>query len=111
MLLTDVGTRSRSPRSCSTRSCCLAPTATFPGILFRHCAFRASSLVSPAQLDSLAIHPGERELPLPLREDPAGARFFRRAVKTLIGYELSPTKPITYGMRPIRAILDSRLTL
>ena len=68
------------------------------GILFRHRAFRASHLTSPRQLDGLDIHPGERELPLPLRNDLKEVCIFRRAVKTLTGYEMSATKTITHGM-------------
>ncbi|KAF5131527.1 hypothetical protein E5D57_007882 [Metarhizium anisopliae] len=51
-----------------------------------------------AQLDGLDIHPGERELPLPLRSDLKEVCIFRRAVKTLTGYEMSATKTITHGM-------------
>lgn len=67
-------------------------------ILFRHQAFRASSLTSPEQLANLDIHPGERELPLPLRDDIKDTYIFRRAVKTLTGFDISEDKPITYQM-------------
>ncbi|OAQ57486.1 C2H2 finger domain-containing protein [Pochonia chlamydosporia 170] len=76
----------------------LSPHAFLLGILFRHQAFRASLLTSPMQLDELDIHPGERELPLPLRSDLKEVGIFRRAVKTLTGYEMSATKTITNGM-------------
>ncbi|OAQ58191.1 C2H2 finger domain-containing protein [Pochonia chlamydosporia 170] len=76
----------------------LSPHAFLLGILFRHQAFRASHLTSPRQLDELDIHPGERELSLPLRNDLKEVRIFRRAVKTLTGYEMSATKTITNGM-------------
>ncbi|KAH0593457.1 hypothetical protein MHUMG1_08915 [Metarhizium humberi] len=76
----------------------LSPHAFLLGILFRHGAFRASHLTSPRQLDGLDIHPGERELPLPLRSDLKEVCIFRRAVKTLTGYEMSATKTITHGM-------------
>ena len=76
----------------------LSPHAFLLGILFRHRAFRASHLTSPRQLDKLDIHPGERELPLPLRSDLKEVCIFRRAVKTLAGYEMSLTKTITNGM-------------
>ena len=33
-----------------------------------------------------------------MREDLDDVCIFRRAIKTLTGYELSPTEPITYGM-------------
>ncbi|EFY90641.1 hypothetical protein J3458_013381 [Metarhizium acridum] len=76
----------------------LSPHAFLLGILFRHQAFRACQLTSPRQLDELDIHPGERELPLPLRSDLKEVCIFRRAVKTLTGYEMSTTKTITKGM-------------
>lgn len=76
----------------------LSPHVFLLGVLFRHKAFRASHLTSPKQLDELDIHPGERELPLPLRSDLKEVCVFRRAVKTLTGYEMSATKTITKGM-------------
>lgn len=68
------------------------------GILFRHQLFRAPSLTSPQRLDHLDIHPGERELSLPLKQEYDNVPVFRRTIKTLTGYELSPDKPITYQM-------------
>ncbi|KAH8654664.1 hypothetical protein BGZ61DRAFT_524198 [Ilyonectria robusta] len=76
----------------------LSPHAFLLGILFRHRAFQASNLVSAAQLDNLDIHPDERELRLPLRDDLDDVPLFRRAVKTATGFEMSLTEPITYGM-------------
>lgn len=76
----------------------LSPHNFLLGILFRHRAFRAPSLVSPQQLDNLDIHPGELELPIPLRADLDKVCIFRRAVQTLTGYELSPTEPVTYAI-------------
>ena len=68
------------------------------GILFQHRAFQASSLRSPSCLASLDIHKGEKELPLPLRDDLKETPIFRRAIKTLVGYEMSADKPISYQM-------------
>lgn len=76
----------------------LSPHVFLLGILFRHKAFRAQGLTSPEQLHKLDIHPGERELPLPLRPDLDDVHIFHRAVKILTGYEISPDRPITYGM-------------
>lgn len=76
----------------------LSPYAFLLGILFWHRAFRASHLTSPRQLDGLDIHPSERELPLPLRSDLKEVYIFRRAVKTLTGYEISAIKTITHSM-------------
>ncbi|KAH7012484.1 C2H2 finger domain protein [Microdochium trichocladiopsis] len=79
----------------------LSPDAFLLGILFRHRAFRAfraPDFVSASQLVGLDIYPGERELRLPLRRDLDDVPLFRRAVKTLTGFEMSPTEPITYSM-------------
>jgi hypothetical protein len=76
----------------------LSPHTFLLGILFRHRAFRASDLISASQLDNLEIYPGERELRLPLREDLNEVPLFRRAVKTLTGFEMSITGRISYGM-------------
>ncbi|KAH7357702.1 hypothetical protein B0T11DRAFT_227387, partial [Plectosphaerella cucumerina] len=76
----------------------LCPHAFLLGILFHHRAFRASDLVSVSQLDSLDFHPGERELRLPLREDLDDVPLFRRAIKSLTGFKMSLTEPITYSI-------------
>ena len=68
------------------------------GILYRHRAFDTPMLTSAKQLHKLDIHPGEVELPLPIRDDMKEVYVFRRAVKTLTGYDISPTEPITYNM-------------
>lgn len=54
--------------------------------------------VSAKQLYHLNIYLGEVELLLPFRADMKDVCVFRRAVKTLTGYEISPTEPIPYGM-------------
>ncbi|KAK3687910.1 C2H2 finger domain protein [Podospora appendiculata] len=76
----------------------LSPHVFLLGILFRHRVFRSPMLVSAKQLHHLNIHPGEVELLLPFRADMKDVCVFRRAVKTLTGYEISPTEPIPYGM-------------
>ncbi|KXH36374.1 C2H2 finger domain-containing protein [Colletotrichum salicis] len=55
-------------------------------------------LTSPHHLDNLDIHPGERELPLPLREDLNDTFIFRRAIETFMGYQISTNDRITSGM-------------
>ena len=37
-------------------------------------------------------------MPIPLRDDIKEVYVFRRAVKTLTGYKISSTKPISYGI-------------
>ncbi|KAM5365784.1 hypothetical protein ACJZ2D_010853 [Fusarium nematophilum] len=59
---------------------------------------RASGFVSTLELDNLDIHAGEPQLRLPLRGGLDDVPLLRRAVKTLAGFEMSPTEPITYGM-------------
>ncbi|KAH8659526.1 C2H2 finger domain protein [Ilyonectria robusta] len=76
----------------------LSPHAFLLGILFRHQAFQSPSLTSSQQLDKLDIHPGEFELPLPLRDDLKDVCIFRRPVETLTGYSISPDQPISYQM-------------
>ena len=60
------------------------------GILFTNQAFNAPSLNSPKKLSILDIYPNEQELPLPLKQSLDKTFVFRRAVKTPIGYEISP---------------------
>ncbi|KAK7229589.1 hypothetical protein V2G26_001759 [Clonostachys chloroleuca] len=76
----------------------LSPHVYLLGILFRHQVFKAPSLTSPDKLDMLDIHAGEKELPLPLKREFEDRLVFRRAVKTLTGYDISMDAPITYGM-------------
>ncbi|KAK0612280.1 hypothetical protein B0T17DRAFT_620503 [Bombardia bombarda] len=68
------------------------------GILFRHRAFEAPSLTCPERLTQLDIYPGEQELPIPLKASMKDNYIFRRAIKTLVGYEMSSNKLISYGM-------------
>lgn len=75
----------------------LNPHIFLLGILFRHKAFQPETLVSPDQLWMLHIHPDERELPLPLKNDLKDVYVFRRAIKTVTGYEISQNTPIPNG--------------
>ncbi|KAL4404021.1 C2H2 finger domain-containing protein [Colletotrichum abscissum] len=86
------------PQTMFDPSLLLSPHVFLLGIIFRHRAFRAPSLTSPHHLQSLDIHPGEKELPLPLREDLNQTFIFRRAVETLTGYQMSRNQRISYGM-------------
>ncbi|KAK1840387.1 C2H2 finger domain-containing protein [Colletotrichum chrysophilum] len=86
------------PETMFDPSLLLSPHVFLLGILFRHQSFRAPSLTSPHHLHSLDIHPGERELPLPLREGLNDTFVFRRAVETLTGYQISPDGRISSGM-------------
>lgn len=79
----------------------LSPHVFLLGILFRHQAFRARNLTSPDQLDKLDIHPGELELPLPLREDLNDTYVFRRVMETVTGYTMS-SEPVSNAMMDYR---------
>ncbi|OHE90399.1 C2H2 finger domain-containing protein [Colletotrichum orchidophilum] len=76
----------------------LSPHVFLLDALFRHRAFNASSLTSPHHLDNLDIHPGERELPLPSREDLNDIFTFRRAIETFTGYQIFTNDCLTSGM-------------
>jgi hypothetical protein len=76
----------------------LSPHIFLLGVLFRHRAFRAPNLTSSQKLDNLDIHPGELELPLPLKKELDETFVFRRAVQDLTGLQLSPNEPISYAM-------------
>ncbi|KAK1707756.1 C2H2 finger domain protein [Colletotrichum acutatum] len=86
------------PETMFDPSLLLSPHVFLLGVLFRHRAFNASSLTSPHHLDNLDIHPGERELPLPLREDLNDTFIFRRVIETFTGYQISTNDRITSGM-------------
>ncbi|KAJ4248097.1 hypothetical protein NW762_012867 [Fusarium torreyae] len=76
----------------------LSPHILLLGLMFRHRAFEASSLVSPEHLSSLDIYPGEDYLLLPLKKSMDDVFVFRDTVKTALGgYELSQNTPITYA--------------
>lgn len=69
--------------------------------MFRHSAFLAPSLTHPEGIEQLRIHPGENELPLPLRPELKEVFIFRKAVRTTTGYQISPierNERITYSM-------------
>ncbi|EJP61692.1 C2H2 finger domain protein, putative [Beauveria bassiana ARSEF 2860] len=75
------------------------------GLIFHHRAFRAPDLTSPEQLDLLEIHPGERELSLPLKKDIQGVFLFRKIIKTVTGYEMSAEQiPYSVVSRMLRII-------
>jgi hypothetical protein len=76
----------------------LSPHVFLLGILFQHRAFRARNLTSPHQLKTLDIHPDELEMQLPLREDLKDVYVFRRAVRTLTGFDISNNEPISSAM-------------
>ncbi|KPM43730.1 hypothetical protein AK830_g2836 [Neonectria ditissima] len=77
----------------------LCPHPLLLGLLFRHRAFEASRLTTPELLRKLDIHPGEYELPLPLKESMDEIFVFRQTIKTALnGYVISENIRITYSM-------------
>ncbi|KAH7302950.1 C2H2 finger domain protein [Stachybotrys elegans] len=85
------------PEGIFHRSLLLSPQVFLLAILFRHKAFEASSLTSPECISKLTIHPGENELPIPLKASMDDTYIFRRTILTLTGYEISPKEPISYN--------------
>ena len=55
-------------------------------------------MTCPERLTQLDIHPGEQELPIPLKASMKDVYIFRRAIKTLVGYEISSNELISYGI-------------
>ncbi|CAM1503378.1 Fc.00g081540.m01.CDS01 [Cosmosporella sp. VM-42] len=86
------------PEGIFHRSLFLSPQVFLLGILFRHRAFQAPTLTYPEGIEKLDIHPGENELPLPLKRDLDDVYIFRKAIRTLTGYEISKNENITYSM-------------
>ncbi|KAK0619426.1 hypothetical protein B0T14DRAFT_429475, partial [Immersiella caudata] len=72
-----------------------SPYVFLKGILFRHWAFKVPSLTCPDTVSRLNIHLGKWELPLPLKLSMDDIYIFCRAVKTLVGYEISLIKLIS----------------
>ncbi|KAF5520978.1 hypothetical protein CGCA056_v007802 [Colletotrichum aenigma] len=86
------------PETIFDPSLLLSPHVFLLGILFRHQAFRAPSLTSPHHLSKLDIHNGEKELPLPFKEEVSDTFIFRRAIDTMAGYQISLDERISAGM-------------
>ena len=87
------------PQGIFHRSLLLSPHVFLLTLLFRHNAFdEESGLTCPEDIEKLDIHAGENELPLPLRSDLDDVFIFRRAIRTLTGYEISLSEPVTYAM-------------
>lgn len=60
-------------------------------------AFQAPNLTSGEAITRLDIRPGCNQLPLYLKPDMANIPIFRKSVRTLYGYEISPTEPLPYS--------------
>ena len=67
----------------------LCPHITILALLFTDQAFAASSLTSPEQLFRLRIAPGQKQLPVPLKEEITERPLFRRCKNAVRGVQIS----------------------
>ena len=72
----------------------LCPHITMLALLFADQAFAASSLTSPEQLFRLRIAPGQKQLPIPLKEEMAERPLFRRCKSTATSLQISDDKAL-----------------
>jgi hypothetical protein len=73
-----------------------SPHVFLLGLLFCDRAFAAYNLVSAEELSRLTIPPGRNELPLRLDQSLDNIPVFRKAVRTLHGWDISPDEPLPY---------------
>ena len=74
-----------------------SPHVFLLGLLFYDRAFAAYNLTSPEELSRLMIPPGRNELPLRLNRMLDDIPVFRKAVRTLHGWGISPNEPLPYS--------------
>ncbi|KAF2818073.1 hypothetical protein CC86DRAFT_337582 [Ophiobolus disseminans] len=74
-----------------------SPHVFLLGMLFCDRAFAAYNLTSPEELSRLTIPPGRNELPLRLNPTLDNVPVFRKAVRTLHGWDISPNEPLPYS--------------
>ena len=65
--------------------------------MFADRAFEAPNLTSPEQLGRLEVEPGRNELPLSLRSNLGNIPVFRKAIRTLHGWEISSILQLPYS--------------
>jgi hypothetical protein len=75
----------------------LSPHVLLLGLIFADEAFAAPNLATAEQLSGLDIRPGYEQLPLLLKPSMANIPVFRKSVKTLYGWEISPDEPLPYS--------------
>jgi hypothetical protein len=73
-----------------------SPHVFLLGLLFCDRAFAAYNLVSAEELSRLTIPPGRNELSLRLNRSLDNIPVFRKAVRTLHGWDISPDEPLPY---------------
>ncbi|PVH92773.1 C2H2 finger domain protein [Periconia macrospinosa] len=74
-----------------------SPHAFLLGILFYDKAFAAYNLTSPEELSRLQIPSGRNELPLRLNRKLDDIPVFRKAVRSVDGWVISPSEPLPYS--------------
>ncbi|KAF1364477.1 hypothetical protein EJ07DRAFT_27239, partial [Lizonia empirigonia] len=67
------------------------------GLLFHNQAFAAYNLTSPEELSKLQIPVGRNELPLRLNQKLDNVPIFRKAVRTINGWSISPDEHLPYS--------------
>jgi Protein of unknown function (DUF3435) len=73
-----------------------SPHLILSGIIFDDQAFAPPNLTTPENLSRLDIEPGRNQLPLPFKPGKADVPIFRSIIRTLQGWAVSPTDPLTY---------------
>ncbi|KAF2415628.1 hypothetical protein EJ08DRAFT_673832 [Tothia fuscella] len=86
------------PETVYDPSLIFSPHVLLEGLIFDDQAFAAPSLTSPEKLSDLYIEPGKNQLRLLLKPKLDDVPIFRRAVKTLHGWKISPNLPLSYSM-------------
>jgi hypothetical protein len=74
-----------------------SPHVFLLGLLFCDRAFAAYNLTSPEELSRLTIPPGRNELPLRLNRMLDDVPVFRKAVRNMHGWNISPNEPLPYS--------------
>jgi len=74
-----------------------SPHVFLLGLLFCDRAFAAYNLTSLEELSRLTIPPGRNKLPLRLNQMLDNIPVFRKAVRTLHSWDISPNEPLPYS--------------
>lgn len=74
-----------------------SPHVILLGILFHDRAFAAYNLRTPEDLSRLVIPPGRNELPIRLKRSLDNIPVLRKPVRTLHGWDISPTEALPYA--------------
>ncbi|CAI9635546.1 unnamed protein product [Alternaria burnsii] len=74
-----------------------SPHVFLLGLLFYDRAFAAYNLTSPEELSRLTIPQGRNELPLHLNHMLDDVPVFRKATRTVHGWDISPHEPLPYS--------------